>query len=97
SRYVELYESRFYILMGICGLFKEFVDFPELEDVAIRLVDLKIAHPSMSDEERLLRVLKNVKTNEENLSESEYFDKAYLNGKKLKSMSLSEVYSVKKR
>lgn len=97
SRIIALNDYDSYTLMNLEGLLDEFSAFPELKDVVIRLIDMKLIYPEMSDEERLLRSLSNVKSNKEKSVMRESFNKEYPNGDELKYMNLSEIYSVKKR
>lgn len=97
SRIIALDDCVSYTLMNLEGLLDEFSVFPELKGVVIRLIDMKLVYPEMSDKERLLRSLSNVKSNREKNVMRKPFDKEYLNGNKLKYMNLSEIYSVKKR
>lgn len=97
SRIIDLNDKDSYTLMNLEGLLEEFSVFPELKDVVIRLIDMKLIYPEMSDEERLLRSLSNVKSNKDKSVMREPFDKEYPNGDKLEYMNLSEIYSAKKR
>ncbi len=97
-RFISLDECSNYTLMNLNGLFKEFKEFPELEEVVERLINLKISCPYMSDEDRLLKVLYNVKSNRDKYKINLPFDKDNLNGQKeLNGMTLSEIYNFKKR
>lgn len=91
---LESYSS--YNLMNLDGLVKPFSEFIELRDIAIKLINLKLLYPGMSNEERLICALSPVMSNRKFRKEKGY-SKEYINGKKLGDMSISEVYSVKKR
>lgn len=95
GRFICLGEYSKYTLMDLNGLTEYFKDFPELNDVVKKLIDLKLLYPNMSDEERLTRVLSNVKSNRSNLSDSFSLNKE--NAIKLEDMNLSQIYSVKKK
>lgn len=95
DRYIRLNEDVCYALMGCDGLCDNFRNFPELVEVSKKLVDLKIAYPMMSDEERLATVYGSTKSNCRLNWQTKSFRKKIPNGKKVDSMSLSEVFSNK--
>lgn len=96
DRYIRINEEYACTLMGCSGLCSNFSAFPELMDVGKKLVDLKIAYPMMSDEERLGKVLGNTMTNCRLNWKAKSFSKKFPNGKSLNNMSLSEVFSNKR-
>lgn len=96
DRYIVLIEENSYSLMGCNGLCDSFESFPELLEVGKKLVDLKIAYPMMSDEERLATVYGNTKSNCRLNWQAKSFRKRFPNGKRISDMSLSEVYSSKR-
>lgn len=96
DRYIMINESNDYALMGCNGLCSSFESFPELLEVGKKLVDLHIAYPMMSDDERLAKVLCNTMTNCRLNWKVKSFNKKYPNGKPIGNMSLSEVFSGKR-
>ncbi len=96
SRYIRMNEEISYSLMDCNGLCRNFENFPELLEVGKKLVDLKIAYPMMSDEERLAKVLGNTLSNCRLNWQVKSFNKKYPNGKKIGDMSISEIFSSKR-
>ncbi|MDE5888730.1 MAG: hypothetical protein K2H20_01790 [Bacilli bacterium] len=96
DRYIKLNEDYYYSLLNCDGLNSGFENFPELLEAGKKLVDLKIAYPMMSDEERLSKVLGNTLSNGRLNWKTKTFNKKYPNGKRTMDMKLSEVFSSKR-
>lgn len=96
DRYIRINEANSYALMGCNGLCGNFESFPELLEVGKKLVDLKIAYPMMSDEDRLAKVLGNTMSNCRLNWKVKSFNRKFPNGKKVGDMSISEIFSSKR-
>lgn len=96
DRYIRLNEDYYSSLLGCDGLTGDFKNFPELLEVGKKLVDLHIAYPMMSDEERLSKVLGNTLSNCRLNWKTKSFNKKYPNGKRTSDLNLSEVFSSKR-
>ena len=95
--YIRLLEEDNYSLVNANGLMKGFKNFPELEEAARRIINLRLENPLIGDEECLNRALNGLLNNEATNKNTKPFNKTLINGKQIKDMTLKEIFSSQRR
>lgn len=95
--YICLLEQEKYSLVNADGLIGGFKNFPELEEAARRIINLRLENPLIGEEECLDKTLSGLQNNEATNKNIKPFNKTLLNGKKIRNMTLKEIFSSQRR
>lgn len=97
NTFIHVMQKSSYNLMSADGLTSGFKNFPELLEAARRIINLRLSNPRLGEEECLNLALGGLLSNESTSKDTKPYNRTNINGKKIKEMTLKEIFSSQRR